>query len=343
MIEMKFDPQPPLILVVDDQKVLRLLLRQAMETNGYRVQEATDGRQCIELCRQLRPDIILLDAMMPEMDGFECCAQLSAVMGEQCPPVLMITVLNDETSVDRAFAAGASDFVTKPIHWAVLRQRVKRLLASVWAMKQLQQQFERERQLTEQLAQANRELHRLASLDGLTQIANRRCFDEYLQQQWQCLTQAQAPLSLILCDIDFYKAYNDTYGHLAGDECLKQIAKTIEKTLSRPEDFVARYGGEEFGVILPNTPATEAIKIAEQIRQQVKNSAALHASSPISNFVTLSLGVASTVPNAHSSAEQLVNHADIALYQAKLEGRDRVKLHLESLVRTEIVEVAGLA
>jgi two-component system NtrC family sensor kinase len=155
MIQPDFAQNPPLVLVVDDQKTLRLLLRRAMESEGYRVQEATDGKQCLELCRQETPDIILLDAMMPEMDGFECSSQLSTFLGDQCPPILIITVLNDEASVERAFSAGASDYVTKPIQWPVLRQRVKRLLASGWAVKQLRQKVVQEQQLTAQLEQKN--------------------------------------------------------------------------------------------------------------------------------------------------------------------------------------------
>ncbi|MBW4573893.1 MAG: response regulator [Aphanothece sp. CMT-3BRIN-NPC111] len=312
------------ILVVDDDNAVRLALRCAMEQQGYEVVEASDGEHCLTICTEQLPDIILLDALMPVLDGFSCCAQLQANFGERCPPVLMITALDDTKSVDKAFNAGAIDYITKPIHWAVLRQRVRRLLSSHWAMTQLRKKIEHERQLMQQLETANLELQRIAAADGLTGVANRRCFDEYLQREWQIAEREQAPLYLILCDVDFFKAYNDTYGHLAGDECLKQVADIIRKTLKRPAALVARYGGEEFAVVLPNTEVSEAVRIAGEICSSVKASAIAHAGSNVSKFVTLSLGVASLIPSRETSKEALIELADRALYQAKQQGRDRV-------------------
>ena len=182
--------------------------------------------------------------------------------------------------------------------------------------------------LFEQLEAANQELHRLACVDGLTQVANRRHFDEYLDVEWRRLAREQRPLSLILCDVDYFKVYNDTYGHLAGDFCLKQIADTLRQGLRRPADLVARYGGEEFAVILPNTEARGAVLIAEAIRKGVRGLEIAHAESPVSQYVTLSLGVASAVPLPNAPPTQLIAAADEALYQAKAEGRDRVVITL---------------
>ncbi len=137
MISPDFENNPPLILIVDDEKTLRLVVSRAMEREGYRIAQAADGEQCLEFCQQLKPDMVLLDAMMPQMDGFACCAKLHTLMGDDCPAVLMITTLNDKTSVDRAFEVGATDYVTKPIAWAVLKQRVRRLLQTRWAMTEL--------------------------------------------------------------------------------------------------------------------------------------------------------------------------------------------------------------
>ena len=137
MINPDFENNPPLILLVDDEKTLRLVLSRAMQREGYRIAQATDGEQCLESCQQLQPDMVLLDAMMPQMDGFTCCAKLHTLMGDDCPAVLMITTLNDKASVDRAFEVGATDYVTKPIAWAVLKQRVRRLLQTRWAMTEL--------------------------------------------------------------------------------------------------------------------------------------------------------------------------------------------------------------
>jgi diguanylate cyclase (GGDEF)-like protein len=178
--------------------------------------------------------------------------------------------------------------------------------------------------LFEQLEAANQELQRLASIDGLTQVANRRRFDEYLDAEWRRLGREQKPLSLILCDLDYFKVYNDTYGHLAGDSCLQQVAAVLRHSLKRPADLVARYGGEEFALILPNTDARGAVLVAETIRQGVRGLEIPHAKSPVSQYVTLSLGVATSVPTPEATPDQLIITADEALYQAKAEGRDRV-------------------
>lgn len=307
----------PLVLVVDDDVFMRIQLRRAMEQEGYEVVEATNGEQGLEDYNRVHPDIVLLDAVMPVMDGFTFCAKLQSIANSDRTPVLMITGLEDEESVAQAFAAGATDYVTKPIHWAVLRQRVKRLI--------------QQSQLYRQLESANQVLQRLASVDGLTQLANRRCFDEHLYQEWQRLTREQAPLTLILCDIDFFKAYNDTYGHQAGDECLHQIAKTISSCAKRPADLAARYGGEEFALILPTTASTGGVRVAQDIQYKVKALQLPHSSSPVSHYVTLSLGIAAVVPQPDSSPSTLVTVADKALYQAKAAGRNQFCVHQTSL------------
>ncbi|MEA5625905.1 PAS domain S-box protein [Nostoc sp. UHCC 0251] len=178
--------------------------------------------------------------------------------------------------------------------------------------------------LYQQLQAANEELQRLATLDGLTQIGNRRRFDQYLDAEWQRLKRDQVPLSLILLDVDFFKLYNDTYGHLAGDDCLRQLASTFKSIVKRPADLVARYGGEEFAVILPNTEIQGAVYMAQTIRQAVRNLAIPHAQSSVCDRVTVSLGVVSIVPNSEISPQDLINAADKALYIAKQQGRDQV-------------------
>ena len=177
-------------------------------------------------------------------------------------------------------------------------------------------------QLYQQLEEANQELHRLVTIDGLTQVANRRRFDEYLRQEWRRLAREQAPLSLIMCDVDFFKLYNDTYGHQAGDECLKQVAGAIDNSIERPADLVARYGGEEFAIILPNTDRNGATYVAEKIRIAIKALQIPHSASRVSTRVTLSLGVATLVPFPAFSQEMLIDTADRALYHAKAQGRD---------------------
>ncbi len=175
------------------------------------------------------------------------------------------------------------------------------------------------------LKKANQELNLLVYLDSLTQVQNRRRFDECLQMEWRRLTREKAILSLILCDVDFFKLYNDTYGHLAGDICLKQIAQAIIRAIKRPGDLVARYGGEEFVVILPNTGWSGAVKVARDIRQEIKNLCITHAHG-VHGYVTLSMGIASTVPTIEIAPDALLNRADQALYKSKVQGRDAIRV-----------------
>ena len=173
------------------------------------------------------------------------------------------------------------------------------------------------------LRQANQTLQRLANIDGLTQIANRRCFGKVLHREWRQSRREPAPLSLILCDVDFFKLYNDRYGHLTGDDCLKQVAQAIEQSVRRPGDLAARYGGEEFAVILPRTTTEGALCVAEQIQATLANLNIFHDRSQVNNLVTLSMGIATLVPTADSVPEDLIAAADQALYRAKAEGRNR--------------------
>lgn len=317
----------PQVLVVDDEKTLRLVLSRAMQKEAYEVMAASDGAECLALCQQQLPDLILLDALMPVMDGFACCAELQQQFGQQCPPVLMITSLEDQVSVDLAFEVGASDYITKPIHWAVLRQRVRRLLQMHWTIAELQQKMAQERRLMAQLEAANQTLKQLAAIDGLTQIANRRCFDQYLRREWQRLMGEQAPLSLILCDIDSFKRYNDTYGHHVGDECLRQVAQLLRHQAGSSA-LAARYGGEEFVLTLPDTAAAAAAAVARSIQTRLRL-LAIAAVEP-GQVVTLSFGVATMIPSSLSEPTDLIAAADRSLYQAKQMGRDQIVVYRSS-------------
>lgn len=308
-----------------------MLLRRALKKEGYQVAEATNSEDCLHVCVQIKPDLVLLDANLPLMDGFSCCSQLQQLLGDDFPPVVMITALKDQESIDRAFEVGAAEYITRPIHWTVLYQRIRSLLGRQRAIAQLKRKIEQEYLLKAQIEALEKKLQRLVSLDELTATANRRCFDEYLKREWKRLLREQKPLSLIICDIDFFKAYNDTYGHQVGDECIKQIADIIRQVVKRPADLIARYGGEEFAVILPNTPAKGAVQVAETIRSQVKGHSISHAGSQVSKLVTLSLGVASVVPGPESSTDQLITEAEEALYHGKVGLGDRVVFNFGNL------------
>ncbi|NET08727.1 MAG: PleD family two-component system response regulator [Symploca sp. SIO2B6] len=319
----------PLVLIVDDDVTSTLMLSKVLGRDGYQIVVVKDGQAALDACQTCLPDIILMDAIMPLMDGFTCCKTLKNTYADDCPPILMITGLNDSESVDHAFEVGATDYVPKPFHWAVLRQRVRRTISAHINYKSLQKALAKERSLRQELRQANHTLHHLATTDGLTQIANRRVFDERLRHEWKRLRREQSPLGLILFDIDCFKAYNDTYGHLGGDECLQAVAQIIQNVARRPADLAARYGGEEFALILPNTHLEGAVYLARRVRQQLKQAAIPHTASTIKPYITLSMGVTSVIPN-DDTPQSLVEMADQALYKAKQQGRDRLLVQTQN-------------
>ena len=300
-----------LILVVDDDVFMRKILVRYLERERYQLIEAANGMEALKIYQAYQPDVILLDAMMPILDGFECCSQLQNLPNGDHTPVLIITALEDRESVDRAYAVGACDYVTKPIHWAVLRQRVRHLIEQSY--------------LRQKLEAANQELQRLVSIDGLTQMANRRCLDEYLDQECKRASREQIPISLVLCDIDFFKNYNDNYGHQEGDHCLQEVAQAISKSTNRPADLVARYGGEEFVIVLPNTDAQGSVNVAIRATEVMRSLKLPHSYSKVAPYVTISCGVATLLPSQEFEPTDLLKAADQALYKAKAEGRNCVR------------------
>ena len=321
------------ILVVDDIPNNLRFLATMLTEQGYEVRKVLNGQMALIAARAAPPDLILLDIMMPEMNGYEVCQHLKADQQTREVPIIFISILDEVMDKVKAFSLGGVDYITKPFHLEEVLVRIENQLTLRRLQKQLQEQNARlqqeicERQKAEAaLKSANLELQRFVNLDGLTGINNRRRFDEYLDQEWRRMTRERSPLSLVLCDVDCFKLYNDTYGHIKGDHCLKQVAQAISDTLKRPADLVARYGGEEFVVILPKTNAEGATKVAQTILLQIQQLQIPHASSYVSNYVSLSIGVASIIPTQKDSSETLVALADKALYQAKQQGRDCIIL-----------------
>lgn len=320
------------ILAVDDTPENLELLNRILSRKGFKVALATNGRKALDLAREHRPELILLDICMPQMDGYAVCQALKGDPVTQDIPIIFVSALDEVTDKIKAFKMGGVDFITKPFHSAEVIVRVDNHLTLRRLNEQLKIQNELLRQeishriaIEAALQAANQELERLAHLDGLTQVANRRGFDNCLVQEWRRLAREQSPLTLILCDVDFFKRYNDTYGHQAGDDCLRSIASAISTVLKRPGDLVARYGGEEFAIILPNTPETGAMHVAAEIRAIVEAMEIVHVASPIGDYVTLSLGIATVIPQAEFEAMFLLSAADRALYKAKLSGRNCVR------------------
>ena len=333
------------ILIIDDTLANLEILTKFLADAGYEVRPARSGRLGLQLARTSPPDLILLDIVMPELDGYAVCEALKADERTRNIPIIFISALHDAFDKVKGFGVGAVDYITKPFQYEDVLVRVNNHLMLCRQQQHIQVQndalYEKNRNLAEmtsklelelaerrrieaELEQANAELRRLASLDGLTQIANRRRFDEVLNREWKRQIREENPLSLILCDIDYFKRYNDRYGHIAGDECLKQVAQTIAECARRPGDLGARYGGEEFAVILPNTDADGAMQVARNIQHAVRKLQIPHGDSSVSRFVTLSIGVFCVMPNAGTTPDFVVHAADLALYQVKEQGRNAV-------------------
>lgn len=492
-------PTPVTILVVDDVPNNLRLLQNLLRKQGYDVRLATSGKLALRSLTRFAPDLILLDILMPEMDGYQVCKLIKNNPETKDIPVIFLTALNEGLDKLKAFEVGGADYITKPFQIEEALARIKNQLTLCYLQKQLQsknqalikqnkqlQEAERETKLLlratwaigrsptlkeaigavidivcentlwdygeawlpnhkhhaleyvpslgeihpqfsrfqqissqrtfslgqgfpgtiwqskqpewledcsrcseetydraeiateaglksmfgipilvanellailvfyttktthcqirilelmraiatqlsfplqqaglyQQLKQANHQLDRLARLDGLTQVANRRNFNERLWIEWRRMQRENLPLALILCDVDYFKNYNDTYGHLAGDNCLIQVAQAIHNSAMRPGDLVARYGGEEFAVILSNTDSEGAIQVAIRIQAEIAQLEIPHATSQISDRITISQGIFSMIPSIDSSPEQLLRAADSALYQAKEKSRN---------------------
>lgn len=322
------------ILIVDDSAFSRTLIKELLNNAGY--YEVITAESAIEalrylgindfVCEEPNVDLVLMDVIMPEIGGIEACRQIKQKGCYEDVPIIMITASEDMHDLDKAFAAGAIDYITKPLKQLELLARVRAVLK---LKQETDQRKVRDRELVrvmKELAEANEHLKRVSSLDGLTGIANRRRFDEVLDNEWRRCKREGRPLSLVMFDIDYFKSFNDTYGHQKGDECLKRVAETTERALRRPGDLAARYGGEEFAIVLPNTVVEGALLIGEMVRVAVEALGIPHSTSQVATHVTVSVGVAWNFTEEKESADKLIAAADNALYQAKKNGRNRVEL-----------------
>ncbi len=292
------------VLIVDDQPA-NIHTLAALLKREYRILTATRGEKAWELATgDHPPDLILLDILMPDMDGYELCRRLKNHEATKTIPIIFVTALGEERDEAYGLDLGAADYITKPFSPAIVRARVRNHI-----------QLKLKTDLLEQIAMQ----------DGLTQIPNRRCFDQRFQEEWARLSRSAQTLALLMIDIDHFKAYNDHYGHGAGDECLKRVAHAIHQVPNRPMDLVARYGGEEFAALLPETDEEGALHLAYQMLASVQSLGIEHAYSGAAPWVTISIGLAvHSATHPKCSAEHLREAADQALYRAKIEGRNRV-------------------
>ncbi len=290
------------ILLIDDEPVIIDFLRAILEAD-YSLHYATNPFDGLALARANQPDLILLDIAMPEADGYHLCRTLKSDILTQSIPIIFITALTSPDDETRGLEAGAVDYIAKPINASVVRARVGNHM-----------ELKRQRDF----------LQTLASVDALTGIPNRRGFDDYLHREWRRAARLQTPLSLLMIDIDSFKAYNDNHGHLAGDDCLKAVAEHLKNVPRRGGDLVARFGGEEFMAVLPDTPFESLRFMAEKFRTTIEAAKIPHTASAVSDVVTVSIGAVSVVPDQRWSSSMLIEKADRMLYRAKYQGRNRV-------------------
>ncbi|MCC3435734.1 MAG: diguanylate cyclase [Oscillatoriales cyanobacterium] len=315
----------PLLLVVEDNYSLLAYL-QTLLSPYYRVAVAMDGVEGLEKAKSLQPNLILSDQIMPRQNGLDLLKEIRNTPELSSTPVIFLTARSGMEARIESLDAGADDYISKPFDERELLARVRNLLRTHAAEQQLTVLNRQLQQQKRQLETVNRALQYLATYDSLTEVRNRRFFNDYMDAEWRRLAREEAPLSLIMCDIDYFKLYNDTYGHQPGDECLRQVAQVLQCSVKRSADLVARYGGEEFAVVLPNTDIEGAACVAERIAQQVRGLQIPHAQSGVSEYVTLSLGVACCIPAPMSQPATLIAIADESLYRAKAAGRDRVSV-----------------
>lgn len=295
--------QRPKIMVVDDTPTNIQVLAEILGQE-YEIFFALNGMEGLAMAEAQQPDIILLDIMMPKMDGFEVCQKLKENPVTKNIPVIFITALNMEEDEAKGLELGAVDYITKPIRPSVVRARIKNHV---------------------KLKRYRDYLENISMKDGLTGVPNRRRMDEYLEQEWKRSKRKNKPISLLMLDIDHFKLYNDNYGHSEGDECLKKVASAIEDSLSRPADMAARFGGEEFACILPETDEQGAKLIAKRVQENIKKMNIPHEYSPIDSLVTLSIGIAATVPDESATVQKFLKSADQMLYKAKKSGRNQTQ------------------
>ena len=304
------------VLIVDDSDTIRAVLANAVRAMKLEPVLADCGEKAVELFAGERPGLVLLDVNMPGIDGYETARRIRALLPEEWVPIIFLSASEADQDLERAIECGGDDYLVKPVSAVVLTAKMR-------ALQRLDQMRRKLVEVSNDLSAANQRLEELSHQDGLTGIANRRAFDFLIERQFREAKRRGEPFSVSLCDIDHFKAYNDRYGHLAGDECLKQIAAALTRACKRPTDVAARFGGEEFALLLPETTTEGAAAVIERARQEVAALGIAHAGSTTSSHVTFSAGIASFTPERDATSRDLTARADAALYRAKQLGRNR--------------------
>lgn len=328
------NPYPVRVLLIDDQLMVAEALRRSLaDQKDIEFHYESDPTRAIARIREIKPTCILQDLVMPNTDGLDLVRQYREDKEISLIPVIVLSTREEAEIKSRAFTLGANDYLVKLPNRIELIARLRYHSRAYIIQKQRDEAYLALQQSQQQLAAANEALKKLSTLDGLTGIPNRRRFDESLKQEWQRARRYCSSLSLIMVDIDFFKPYNDHYGHHGGDLCLKRVANILKASVCRETDLVARYGGEEFAVILSETGIHGATEVADHMRSNIESAAIPHEKSKISEWVTISLGVASAIPEITQDPTALIKAADQALYQAKQNGRNTVVSFFEVVLR----------
>jgi two-component system chemotaxis family response regulator WspR len=319
------------VLLIDDQAMVAEGIRRMIaDEQDMQFHYCSDPSAAIRTALDVNATIILQDLVMPDIDGMTLVRFFRANNLTKDIPIIVLSSKEDPVIKSDAFTNGANDYLVKLPDKIELVARIRAHSRHYLMQLERDAAFLALREMQKQLEKTNAELQRLSSLDGLTGIANRRQFDTTLAAEWQRALRHGNELSLILIDIDYFKPFNDNYGHQGGDDCLQKVAKALNQTVHHAQDLVARYGGEEFAAVLPGTPAAGAAGLAERFRQAIQRLEIPHEKSAVARCVTISAGVATIVPDQNATEQTLIEMADKALYQAKEQGRDQAVAYSEA-------------
>ncbi len=303
------------ILLVDDVQLDRMQLAIRLKQLGHEVETAASGVEALQVCRDFEPELILMDISMPEMDGFEASKQIRQEFPDWMP-IIFLSSHEEPEMIAQAIEAGGDDYLIKPVDKLVLRSKLI-------AMQRIAHMKRELKETSAKLEQLNKLLEQQANEDGLTQIYNRRFIDNEIENMMRWHARHQLPMTVILMDVDYFKLFNDNYGHIEGDKCLQRLAGVLKKCFTRAGEFVGRYGGEEFVVVLSNADEIRATKQAQRIKDALTQLSYPHAHSLVSEIVTVSQGVYSFVPDIKEELGYIYSQTDTALYEAKQAGRNR--------------------
>jgi len=300
----------PQVMVVDDSRTQRVIVSEYLSTLGCDIVLCESGQEALMVVSEQVPDLIILDVEMPGLSGFDTCKAIRGFLQDHWVPIIYLTGRSDPEDIVEGLNVGGDTYLSKPVHKDVLSAIARAML--------------RLSSIQAELMKANKKLDEVAHFDVLTQIMNRRGYQHMLERYWKDHQRRKASLTVMLMDIDHFKKYNDNYGHIQGDQCLRQVAQALKQALKRPIDVLARYGGEEFVVILPDTATTGALKVAQRFIEAMLEANIPHEYSDCQPHVTLSIGLAHADLDNETS-KQVLERADKALYQAKESGRNCVR------------------